>query len=484
MTRSIGNFKTLATNPVWCHYFKSQGVDIVCPPLSETELRNLTKNPRLPKKTEKSNVGSTLKKIIARELPGAMACGDCRKLVQELNQKTPAEVLTVIDDIANDVFNRSAREAPRLWQRLAVRLDTAVKAVAPQTHSTVLTAIHGVPVNTTETVYRIKCWIQEACDTAVVNTAITPTKHIRRIPHHSGNFGSAFRGDGSPPRFISSARFQQDIKTLVGLLPADITGIVGVARSGLSAATMAAMYLQLPLLAIRQTKNDIIEAGNGWRLGGHRHIEPKGRVVVIDDTVMTGNSLRAINPLVQKHYPGAVTAAVYVNPRALKKPDIWAVNLPWPHLLEWNMFNSVLSPSLALDFDGILCQNCSLQDDDDGARYLKFIENAKPLYTPRKCAIPLIVTARIEKYREPTLQWLRRHRITVQKLVMHPADTLAARNRDDICTFKARHYGAWASQHRAIPGPAAFVESEDWQAKRIATLSRRIVICPASEQIY
>ena len=296
--------------------------------------------------------------------------------------------------------------------------------------------------------------------------------------------GNPFRNTGQQFRFVSSSQFQDDIKLLIGKIPSDVTAIAGVARSGLSAATMLSMYLHLPMITIRQTMNDIVPTGNGWRLGGTKHVDPKGKILVVDDTVMTGNSLRAIAPLVSKELGNAVYAAVYVNPLASKKPDIWAVDLQWPHLLEWNLFNSVLSTSMAVDFDGILCRDCPADSDDDGEKYLDFINNAQPLYLPRRVPIPLIVTARLEKYREPTEAWLRRHRIAWSKLVMHPAKTLRERQNDDIPAYKARHYMQWASKHRPSPGPVMFCESEDWQARRIAQHSGRMAICPATSGVY
>lgn len=308
--------------------------------------------------------------------------------------------------------------------------------------------------------------------------SIRPPRSTRR------SAGSAFRYMGGPVRFITSAQFQEDIKLLVSKIPPDITAIAGVARSGLSAATMVSMYLHLPMITIRQTMNDIVPTGNGWRLGGSRHVDPRGKILVVDDTVMTGNSIKAIKPLVQRELPDAMFAAVYVNPLAIHKPDIWAVDLGWPHLLEWNVFNSILSPSMAVDFDGILCRDCPPGSDDDGPRYLEFIRNAQPLYVPRRVPIPLIVTARVEKYRADTEEWLRRHGINWHRLVMHPAATTRERERDDIPAYKARHYKEWASKHRAGPGPIIFCESDDWQARRIAQLSKLMTICPATAGVY
>jgi orotate phosphoribosyltransferase len=297
-------------------------------------------------------------------------------------------------------------------------------------------------------------------------------------------FASAFVQTGKP-QFVSSRQLQDDILKLVNLMPSDVTAIAGVARSGLAVATMLSMYTHLPMLTIRQTMNDIVETGNGWRLGKHSHVEPvSDKVLVVDDTCMTGNSLKAIDPLLRTHFKTYITATVYCNPLAKVKPDIHAVDLPWPHLLEWNLFNSILSPNMACDFDGILCRDCTRGQDDDGPKYLNFIETAQPLYMPRKVAIPLIVTARIEKYRKPTVDWLKRHNITFKKLVMHPAKSTRLRERENIAEFKANHFAAWAKRHRATPPPLGFIESDDRQAQAIAKLSRLMVICPASGKVY
>jgi orotate phosphoribosyltransferase len=301
----------------------------------------------------------------------------------------------------------------------------------------------------------------------------------------SGLSRSPFSSAGTEARFITASQFQTDIRLLLGKLPPDITAIAGVARSGLSAATMLSMYAHIPMLTIRQTANDVVATGNGWRLGGSQHVDPaKDKVLVVDDTVMTGNSLKAIRPLVQSQFGNVLYAAVYVNPMAKVKPDIWAVDLPWPHLLEWNLFNSVLSPSVAMDFDGILCNDCRPDQDDDGDRYLEFLHTTGAKYLPRKVPVPLIVTARLEKYRNETENWLRRHGVQWHQLVMHPAATLAERNQCDIAAFKTRHFSEWALRHRPAPGPILFAESDDRQASRIAQLSGRMVVCPASGQVY
>jgi hypothetical protein len=241
------------------------------------------------------------------------------------------------------------------------------------------------------------------------------------------------------------------------------------------------MLLHRPLSIVRQSAADIVDGGNGWRLTGATN--DRGPVVVVDDTCMTGNSLRHVMPMVHKSYPEAIPAAVYVNPNATEKPKIFTRHLPWPHVLEWNMFNSILTPAMAVDFDGILCRDCAPQDDDDGPRYAGFIASAEPLYYVRKASIPLIVTARLEKYRAATLDWLAGHGMSVSKLIMGPWANNRERAAADIGHWKGTHYKQFMAQRRQIQ-PPLFVESDAHQAQMIAQVSGGIVVCPAAGRCF
>lgn len=188
---------------------------------------------------------------------------------------------------------------------------------------------------------------------------------------------------GVRPEFVTTAKLMEDAKLLASMLPPDTSMVIGVARSGLTVASLVAMILHRPIEIVRQSHHDLIDGGNGWRLTGNT--TASGPVVVIDDTCMTGNSLKHVMPLVRKVHKNAISATVYCNPHARQKPDIWVRDLPWPHLLEWNLFNSILSPNMAVDFDGILCHDPQTSaDDDDGPRYERFLRDTKPLYLARK----------------------------------------------------------------------------------------------------
>lgn len=406
----------------------------------------------IPVKSQSRVLSDSGDKILAalKTLTGVEACAACLDHAQRLNSMRVGQVRDQLDSVVDEIYERGMSQLG--WaDRVLISLD-----------------FFGVT----------KTYLRETITKALESAVDSPrgAKSSTARPH-------PFTMGPNHPRFISSSQFQKDILSLLPKIPSTVTAICGIARSGLSAASMISMYLHLPLVILRQNLGDFVDAGNGWRLGGTRHVPPNGHVLLVDDTCMTGNSLKAVTPLLKK-FERVTTATIYTNPLAKRKPDISAIDLPWPHLLEWNFLNSVISPSLACDFDGVLCLDCPPGMDDDGPKYLDFIRNAKPLYLPRKVPIPLIVTARVEKYRAETMAWLDRHRVQVNRLIMHPATSTRIRERDDVPAYKAKFFSEWAATHRPIPGPTAFVESEDRQAARIHSITGRMVICPASERVY
>ncbi len=407
--------------------------------------------------TDCSDAGTLMLAAIQSDTGQPVSCGSCKTYLLSLNRMSAHDHAAIVQKLYAEI------SWPPSWRVKYGDKDGQRKRIGE-----IVSSVLAAATTTCQTPKPVRR---------------TASQVVRRTP--SRGVGSAFVAGSGPTRFVRSSQFQFDILNLVAKIPPDITAIAGVARSGLSAATMLSMYLHLPMVTIRQTMGDVIQTGNGWRLGGTKHVNPRTeKILVVDDTVMTGNSLKAIKPLIDREFGNAVYAAVYVNPKALLKPDIWSVDLPWPHILEWNVFNSILSPSAAMDFDGILCHDCPPGSDDDGPKYLDFIRNAKPLYVPRRCPVPLIVTARIERYRADTEDWLSRHGIRWNRLVMHPAATLAERRRDNIAAYKARHYSAWAAKHKATPGPIIFFESEDGQAREIAKMSKLLTICPHTAGCY
>lgn len=284
------------------------------------------------------------------------------------------------------------------------------------------------------------------------------------------------------PSYMTTEQLVADTTGLVGRIPPDVSAVVGVARSGMLPASVLATLLHRPLLAM--TSDAVVDCGHGWRLSGDSG-PAVGTALIVDDTVGSGHSLRRAREIAAKHFPKRLHLHVYVNPDADDRPDLFAAWLPIPHILEWNLFNSVYLEWSAYDFDGILCRDFTHEEDDDGERYMAALESMPPLRLPRK--MPLhIVTARLEKYRVPTESWLSKWGITAASLTMGPWASKAERERDDVAGWKAGHVGRLLGRMRpprAFGGPL-FVESDPGQAERIAALSGHAVVCPAARRVY
>jgi hypoxanthine phosphoribosyltransferase len=263
------------------------------------------------------------------------------------------------------------------------------------------------------------------------------------------------------------------VERLIASVPADVTAVAGVPRSGMAAAGQIAEALHMRLYAIHASTG-LVALASGERFSGERPDD--GTLLIVDDTVASGLSMYALRERIREISTRrrVLTAVVYASPEAAHTVDLYAEILPLPHFLQWNFFNSIHTPNVAFDFDGILCEDCPAEDDDDGPRYVRFLETAKPKYLVRSCEIPLIVTARLEKYRALTEAWLRRCEVRCRELVMGP---WAERSRAyDIGQFKGQVF-----HDSAV---TIFVESCPIQARAIADVSGKRVICPATGEIH
>lgn len=289
-----------------------------------------------------------------------------------------------------------------------------------------------------------------------------------------------FQTSKEKPRFITTQQLAKDTIKLAETLPPDISRIAGISRSGLTPATLLAKLLHLPLDIIRPKSRDIISASNGWRLGNAEKEE--GITLIVDDTMMTGNSYRIARPLAQSHYKDPQFAVIYWNPNAKATPCHYVRELKWPHLLEWNLFNSVLTPCCAFDMDGVICRDCPPKDNDDGPRYAKFLEEVRPKYLVRRTRIPLIVTARHEKYREQTMKWLEKWGIKCNQLVMRDRP-ISGDWALQVAAYKAESFREFLKRGTG-PGPQMFIESCPIQSKEISRLTGGLVVCPTTGECF
>jgi len=260
-------------------------------------------------------------------------------------------------------------------------------------------------------------------------------------------------------RWVSLTDLSRDSAQLASMLSGKVDCIIGVARSGLTPATIVATLLHLPLFVLRESEGDIVDAGHGWRLKAKQFQSP----VVIDDTSCSGRSLGRIKKVVESSELTPKYAVVYYDRQSKESVDYFVKELPRPHVMEWNIANSVYSSQMLWDMDGVICEDCPNYISDD-EHYAKWLDIAKPKCLPLRSKIR-IVTGRREMWRPQTEAWLARHGVQAE-LIMHPD---GERTGESVIEHKANAVSKYAT------GPVAMLESDKQQAMRIQEITGKSV---------
>ena len=265
------------------------------------------------------------------------------------------------------------------------------------------------------------------------------------------------------------------IRTNLHKVPADTDLVVGLPRSGMIPAYMIALFMNKKCCSLD-------EFLSGMSIShGHRPVADSAlrKILVVDDSCFNGRAMDVARERL-KGFSGAyefVYTAVYGRTESLKKIDFCLEVVDGRRVWQWNYLNHVMAESACFDMDGVLCVDPTPEENDDGPKYSDFIKNAKPLYIPNY-KIRTIVTSRLEKYRSATEAWLREHGVCYDELVMLDLPTAEERRRQGChAEFKAEAY-------KARPETTLFVESEERQAKQIALLSGKEVLCVSTDELY
>jgi len=268
------------------------------------------------------------------------------------------------------------------------------------------------------------------------------------------------------------------MELLLPQVPSDVSAVVGIPRSGLAPAAAIATAMNLPLYLLSPS-SELVNTGAGWRKDTLP--APGQRLLVVDDSTFSGTSMFDAREALAG-YP-AVYAAVYAaDPLHV---DLYAVRHEGPHLFQWNIWNNAalrgethvpaLSGGIATDLDGVLCEDPPTGDDTAG--FLDWLPQARPLNLPRAYSVPLIVSFRIEAWREQTEAWLRRWGINWDRLVLHPAQSVAER---DSMFDVAEHKGETYRQSAC----SLMFESSSRQAKVIAEVAGKPVINHNTGEVF
>ncbi len=278
--------------------------------------------------------------------------------------------------------------------------------------------------------------------------------------------------------YRSVADLSRTLARSTHLLPRDLEVVVGVPRSGLLAANLLALHLNLPL-----TDVDGLVAGRLFTAGSRQargasptFLQEPRTVLVLDDSVYTGLNIQRTRASIEAAgLPHRVTyEAVYAHPDAKGLVDFYYEVVAPPRVFEWNVLHGPWIGNACVDIDGVLCEEPG-DRDDDGARFLEFIRTARPLYTVG--ARPgWLVTCRLEKYRAPTEAWLTEQGIEYGALHMLDLPDAETRRRlRPYAEFKARVYKE--------TGAEIFIESSPVEAAGIARISGKPVYCVSTREM-
>ena len=187
--------------------------------------------------------------------------------------------------------------------------------------------------------------------------------------------------------------------------------------------------------------------------------------MLVDDSLRTGESMKRCVD---------ARAASRRSRLCIVVPEKGIESIVFPRdaasaIFEWNAFHHPQICNSCFDLDGILCVDPTNHENDDGPRYLEFLRSARPLIVPTQ-RIGHIVSARLEKYRAQTEQWLKDHDIAYGQL--HLIDLPSAAERQRLGSHSSHKAKIYRDTNAIL-----FYESDIKQAREIAHLSGKPVLC-------
>ena len=272
--------------------------------------------------------------------------------------------------------------------------------------------------------------------------------------------------------FRTIGDLHRDIVRNLHRLPTDIDAVVGIPRSGILAGSMVALALNRPLGDLEGfAEGRMLASGSTRRSDAlERSILDFRHVLVVDDSTRTGNAMvEARQRLTAVSSRTKLTfCVIYGVPDMPPAVDLCLEVVPELRLFEWNVMHHPILAKACLDIDGVLCHDPLESQNDDGRAYLDFIANASSLHLPSR-PIGTLVTSRLTKYRAQTEDWLGRHNVHYDRLVMLDLPDAETRRR-------MQAHGRFKGEYYRDCDATFFIESELSQAQQIAAISGKPVL--------
>lgn len=254
-------------------------------------------------------------------------------------------------------------------------------------------------------------------------------------------------------------------------IPADTDLIVGVPRSGLLAANLLALQLNLPFTDVEGFINGRL-IQSGVRMKAYmKPFKDYKKVVIIEDSIWSGKSINEVKVKLKGiHQEKEILyAAVFAGPDATDKVNIYFDICPGPRIFEWNLMHHNLLENCCVEMEGVICKSPTEEQMNDEPAYEQYLSTSEPLLRPTT-TIGYLVTSGQERYRVLTEKWLAKHNIKYHKLIMsgEPDRDIGSKSHYNA-NFKASVY----TNHNGW----LFIANSEEEAKYIADKAGKPVYC-------
>lgn len=253
--------------------------------------------------------------------------------------------------------------------------------------------------------------------------------------------------------------------------------VVGIPRSGMLIALIIGLELNKLTIQFQDLLDKNFKNIYSSRMNNLEKINNKIKILVCDDSINTGNTIKKIKNQIQiyglnNEYEINYFSA-YATEQSKNNIDFYLEKIEQPRIFEWNIFHHDYGKYFLWDFDGVFCNDPSEFENDDGERYLNFIKSATPKIIPTK-PIGMIVSARLEKYRAQSIDWLNKYKINFSSLFLLNSTAELRKKNSLHKIFKAEVYSRTNS--------LLFIESDIQQANWIFEKTRKPVYCIETNQ--
>jgi len=280
--------------------------------------------------------------------------------------------------------------------------------------------------------------------------------------------------------FKTYSDLSQDVKLNLHLIKKEnFDLIVGIPRSGMIPAYMIALSLNLNCTTIQAyLNNDRLKHGQTRQVAkGISYPWEAKKVLVVDDSIATGNSLKNLKENIREELIKKMTFLAFYSSKPVRdEVDILIAHVPNPRVFEWNIFHHPMLGDALLEMEGILCRAPSDDQLKTEEAYVEYIKNVESFIIPNH-KIHSIITRRKEKYRALTEAWLKNIEVDYEYLIMDSSyEGEKIINTKSSCQLKVEHYTKSESP--------LFFESEPIDARELCKLTSKAVYCVGNNRMY